>query len=114
MKQIFNRRSFVAVPFMLGLVFIANLINANAQNNQTLFGVTTGNQLVQFNAATPGTLTTIGTISGLQAGENIVGIDFRPATGELFGLGSSSRLYNINRTTGVATAVGPQFPTLLS
>ena len=38
-------------------------------------------------------------------------MDFRPATGELFGLGynaagGETRLYNINRSTGVATPIG--------
>jgi hypothetical protein len=114
MNQIFNRQNFVAASFLLVMVFSANLMSANAQNNQTLFEVTTGNQLVQFNAATPGTLITIGQVTGLQPGENILGIDFRPATSELFGLGSSNRLYKINRTTGAATVVGPQFPILLT
>lgn len=113
MKQIFIRQSFIAVPFLLVLLLVGS-INVNAQNNQTLFGITTTNQLVQFNAATPGTLTTVGTVTGLQAGENILAIDFRPSNGQLFGLGSSSRIYVIDRTTGAATAVGPQFPTLLS
>ena len=43
-------------------------------------------------------------ISGLGAGETVLGIDVRPATGELLGLGSSSRLYTIDPVTGVATA----------
>jgi hypothetical protein len=116
MKQFFNGRSFAAVPLLLGLFFVAGLINADAQTGMggaTIYGVTTGNQLVRFNANSPGTLTTIGAITGLQTGENILGIDFRPATGQLFGLGSTSRLYVINRTTGAATAVGAPFPTLL-
>jgi hypothetical protein len=70
------------------------------------FGVTTTNQLIRFDTATPQNITTVGTISGLQAGETIVGIDFRPATAQLFALGSSSRLYTINRDTGAATQVG--------
>jgi hypothetical protein len=48
------------------------------------------------------------TVTGLQAGETIVGIDRRPATGQLYGLSSSSRIYLINETTGAATAVGTQ------
>jgi hypothetical protein len=77
------------VPFLLGLFFITGLINASAQAPAaTIYGVTTGNQLVRFNAAAIGTLTTVGPITGLQTGENILGIDFRPATGQLFGLGS--------------------------
>jgi hypothetical protein len=38
--------------------------------------------------------------------ENIVSIDYRPATGQLYALGSSSRIYFINEKSGVATAVG--------
>jgi len=112
MNQIFQRRSFLIMPFLLGLFFFASLININAQINPTsvtIYGVTTSNQLVRFNAATPGTVTTVGTISGLQAGENILGIDFRPATGQLYALGSSGRLYTINLTNGAATQVGAAF-----
>jgi hypothetical protein len=111
MKKSFNGHSCIAVLFLLGLIFIGGATSASAV---TLFGVNTSNQLVSFDSATPGTLNNIGTITGLQGGENIVGIDFRPATGQLYGLGSTSRLYIINRTTGAATAVGGQFSTLLS
>ncbi|GAB3943860.1 hypothetical protein GCM10028805_10690 [Spirosoma harenae] len=45
-------------------------------------------------------------ITGLQPGETIYGIDFRPANGQLFALGSTSRLYTINTSNGAATAVG--------
>jgi Domain of unknown function (DUF4394) len=39
---------------------------------------------------------------GLQPGEKIVGIDFRPATGELYAVGSNSRMYTINFDSGNA------------
>ena len=45
-------------------------------------------------------------ISGLVGGDTIVGIDFRPANGHLYGLGSRGRLYDINPTTGAASQVG--------
>jgi hypothetical protein len=70
------------------------------------YGVTTTNQLIRFDTETPNNITSIGAITGLQPGENIVGIDFRPANGQLYALGSSSRLYTINLTTRVATQVG--------
>jgi hypothetical protein len=63
-------------------------------------------RLVSFEANTPGTLRSDVVIQGLQVGETLKGIDFRPATGELFGLGSTSRVYRINFTSGVATQVG--------
>jgi len=54
-------------------------------------------------------------VTGLQPAETLLGIDYRPANGLLYGLGSSSRLYLINPTTGAASQVGSgQFSTLLS
>ena len=44
--------------------------------------------------------------SGLQSGEKLIAIDFRPATGQLYALGNTSRLYFINLQTGVATSPG--------
>jgi hypothetical protein len=63
------------------------------------------NNLQIFNLNTPGTPVNKA-ITGLQPAENILGIDMRPATGQLFALGSSSRIYTINMATGAATAVG--------
>ena len=65
-----------------------------------------GNNLVVFNTARPSAIIRAVAVTGLQAGENLLGIDFRPATGQLYGLGSASRLYVINLQTGAATAVG--------
>jgi hypothetical protein len=45
-------------------------------------------------------------IKGLPASEMILSIDYRPATGQLYALGQSSRLYLINEKSGVATALG--------
>jgi hypothetical protein len=74
-------------------------------NGITLFE-TNGTNLNLINAAVPGTIVKSTPISGLEAGETIVGLDLRPATGELYGLGSTSRLYTIDPVTTVATQVG--------
>lgn len=76
--------------------------------SETLY-VSTTNQLLRFDSASPGTLGSTLTVTGLQAGESLEGIDFRPANGQLYGLGSSGRLYTINVTTGAATQVGAPF-----
>lgn len=108
-----TRRSFLAAFFLLAL--IAGTVPASADKGDTegistpastLYGVTAANALIRFRSSSPGTVTTIGTITGLQGGENVLGIDFRPATGQLYALGSTSRLYTINKTTAAATAVG--------
>jgi hypothetical protein len=81
---------------------------------ETVFGVTTGNVLVRFQSHTPGVLESSAPITGLQPGENVLGIDFRPATGELYAVGSTSRLYRIDTANGAAVAVGGPFSTPLN
>lgn len=53
-------------------------------------------------------------ITGLQSGETVLGIDMRPANGQLYALGSSSKLYTINTASGAATVVGTGFTPALS
>lgn len=100
----FLRQSFItALPFLLFIfIFAASARESFAIN---IYGVTTANQLIRFDSATPANLINIGVISGLQSGENVLGIDFRPATGQLYALGSTSRLYVINTATGAASPV---------
>ena len=71
------------------------------------FALNDNNQLLRLNVRTlsAGPAATV-TITGLQASEQLLAIDFRPATGQLYGIGSTSRLYVINPTTGAARAIG--------
>jgi Domain of unknown function (DUF4394) len=70
------------------------------------FGISSSNQLIKYNANATQNVAAQFTITGLQASENILAIDFRPATGQLYGLGNSSRIYVINPESGVARAIG--------
>ncbi|MDX1946758.1 MAG: DUF4394 domain-containing protein, partial [Pirellulaceae bacterium] len=76
-------------------------------------GLTTANALVRFIASTTTTLLANTPITGLQAGETLVGIDYRPATGQLYGMGvtggNTGRLYVIDVGTGAAVQVGAPF-----
>ncbi len=63
-------------------------------------------RLITFDSATPATATNTVTITGLQQNERLTAIDFRPATGTLYGLSNESRIYSITADTGEATAVG--------
>ena len=69
----------------------------------TALGLTTDNRLLTFDPRSPNTITATVAISGLNAGESIVGIDFRPADGLLYGLTAGARIYTIDPVTGVAT-----------
>jgi hypothetical protein len=76
---------------------------------ETIYGISElgGQSVISFDSSNPGALLSGAAISGLQPGETIKGIDFRPAATELYALGSSSRLYTLNVVSGVATEVPP-------
>ncbi|HEY0063579.1 MAG TPA: DUF4394 domain-containing protein [Telluria sp.] len=65
--------------------------------------LTSGNKLLSFNLASAATIKTTVAVSGLQGGENLIGIDYRPADGMLYGVGSTGRIYTINPGTGALT-----------
>lgn len=75
--------------------------------------LTADGRLLRFDLAMPWLAPAIAPVSGLMPGEHLHAIDFRPATGQLYGLGSTSRLYTIDTTSGIATAVGAGFATPL-
>ena len=88
---------------------------AGTASAATLYAVTGTNTLLQFDSATPGTITRTVAITGLLTGsERLLGIDFRPRTGQLFAVtiqtaAAASGLliaYRVNPSSGVATFVG--------
>lgn len=93
----------------LGIAALASTASA-----EVVYGVTLNQTLVSWNHSTPGTLNSGVPIWGMAANETIQGIDFRPQTGELYGLGSFSRLYKIDPMTGMAMQVGANFSTALN
>jgi hypothetical protein len=77
------------------------------------FAIDESNNLLALNLMNIGTPVSK-PITGLQASEIILGIDFRPLNGQLYALGSSSRIYVLNTSSGTATAVGTTaFTTML-
>ena len=79
------------------------------RQDRMLVATTNQNQLLTFNARNPERIRDIQTISGLPAGVSLRGIDFRPKTGDLYGVGSDSVVYRVNPSTGIAIAEGPAF-----
>ena len=80
-----------------------------AERAEKAVAVTASNKLLKFNAGRPNRILDSLNITGLQAGESLLGIDYRVAKDQLYGLGSSGRLYIINEDTAAATAVGVPF-----
>lgn len=100
------KRSFVGLALLLA---------AAPLFAETITLLDNGTSLVFVDSATPNVVINTVAIAGLQVGETISGIDYRPATGQLYGLASESggtvaQLYRIDTTTGALTAVGGMFP----
>ena len=85
-----------------------------APRAETVFAVTDSGALIRFNAGTPQQVSSRQPITGLAPGETLLGIDFRVARGELYGLTSAGRLVLIDTATAQARAVGNAPPAALS
>ena len=71
----------------------------------TIYSTAGENTLLTFDSATPGAVSAV-SVGGLQSGESLSGIDVRPATGEIYGFGSTGNLYLIDPISGNASLVG--------
>lgn len=67
-----------------------------------LFALTNNNMLVTFDADRPDQAAPI-QVTGING--TLVGVDFRPANGQLLGVTSTNQVYTINPMTGAATLV---------
>lgn len=113
-KTNFNHR--LATFLLLGTLALTTFSCNNDDNDSSnmtpmapdvnFTALTNTNSIVKYNARNLATPTSTTTITGLPSGEKIVSIDYRPATGQLYALGTSSRLYFINEESGLATALG--------
>ena len=76
---------------------------------EEIVAVSSGNQLLRFNAGQPQNVRDRRPLAGLRASERIVGIDFRVAKGELYALGAvgtAGQLYRIDIAQARALPVG--------
>jgi len=103
------RRILIAALTVSWLVFGA-AGQAKAENIFIVAGTRfdIGQTLFGFDRATPGTLTSQRLITGLRPNEVVVGLDYRPATGQLYAFVSGptvfdNSLYRIDAATGAAT-----------
>ena len=95
--------ALVAAPLA---VVAAGASSAGTTRSLEAYGLTAANELVSFTTdATADAVTR--PVTGLAAGELLVGIDFRPANGTLVGLvdGATDRLVTIDPATAAATAL---------
>jgi hypothetical protein len=88
------------------VALICLFFNQTKANAVPVVGLTVTDRLVFFDSDVPSVVGALVSITGFQPGEHIVAVDFRPLTGQIYALGSASRLYTLNPVTGAATQVG--------
>jgi 3D (Asp-Asp-Asp) domain-containing protein len=109
-----KRRSLISLRVVLALVVAVGVFatalpgaaQAQMGDGQLVYGLTERNELVLFDSAAPDMVLGKQQVKGLRSGERLFGIDFRPADGKLYGLGSSNRIYTIDVTSGQASPIG--------
>lgn len=100
---------------------IACFISRNIPSQITgslLYGITASNFLIGFDSNLPSVIRVAYPVTGITAGQTIVGMDSRPLTGQIYLLGydasnGNSQLYTLDRNTGVSTVVNTT-PTVLA
>jgi hypothetical protein len=98
--------SLVALVVPLGAA--ADGVDGNANDRRVLYAADSKGNLLQFNSRSPRHVRSKA-ITGLPTGVVLSGIDFRPATGDLYALGSDKVVYRVNVATAIAVAEGPAF-----
>ncbi len=76
---------------------------ARSASGVALTGLTEGNTLVFFDSDNPGSTTTLG-VNGANLSSALLGIDYRPANGRLYGI-TSTGVFEIDPSSGNATLV---------
>jgi Domain of unknown function (DUF4394) len=85
------------------MVAYADRDDRRSRGDLDVVATTSDGRLIEFESDDPRDADTIGKISGLVQDTRLVGIDYRPATGELIGLGDQGGVYAVSDRTARAT-----------
>ncbi|MGQ3051512.1 MAG: DUF4394 domain-containing protein [Roseateles sp.] len=115
MNNFFIKRASLAALTVASLAACSTMAPEpeGALRDERAVAVTASNKLLKFNAGRPGRILASLNITGLQAGETLLGIDYRVSKEQLYALGSTGRLYVVDDETGAATMVGSPLPVKL-
>lgn len=80
--------------------------NEGPPRKETVIAVTAEAQVIRFNAGQPTRLQGRKPLLGLDAGDRLVGIDFRVARGVLYALSAAGKLYTLDAASGRLAPVG--------
>lgn len=99
----------VLLPAAAALAACAGFDNEPAEGpprKENVIAVTADAQVIRFNAGQPRRVLDRKPLSGLAAGDRLVGIDYRVARGVLYALSAAGRLYTLDVASGKLSPVG--------
>lgn len=76
---------------------------AAAPMTGNVVALTASNKIITFHRDAPTAIVSAVALSGIPAGEWVLGMDYRPADGALYAVASGGGIYTINPSTGMAT-----------
>jgi len=100
------RRAAIATAVLALAGCAVSQEQAGSPRKETLHVVTDKLELLTINAGQPTKVLNRVPLSGLAAGDTLVGVDYRVAKGVLFALSKSGRLYTVDTASGVLKPVG--------
>lgn len=87
--------------FATAAMLLAPVSIASAEQ---IAGLTFDGKIVTFDSATPMTIASSFAITGLTAGDTLLGLDLRPSNSLLYGVSQTGRVYTLS-TTGIASLI---------
>ena len=100
-----------AARALLGCAALATMLptpafaTARKSDKLQMFALTADQDLIRFREDRVGAHRKVGPITNLSGDTGLVGIDFRPANGALYGLGNAGGIYTVDAKTAEATFV---------
>ena len=88
----------------LSLGFIATATAFNVAQAAILVATNTTNQISTFDSSNVESAV-FKSITGLASGESLIGIDLRPSTNTIYGIGTNNNIYTVDANSGAATFV---------
>ena len=107
-----KKKVFTLTATILGSLILLGCNNDSNNDSETV-NANTGDTLILTNNGmissidrmAPNTIVSNIKITGLQSGDELVGIDYRPKDSKLYAIGLLGNIYTLNPATGVATFV---------
>lgn len=105
-----NKRALTLTAATLGSLILLgcnNDSNNDTETTNTITGdtliLTSNGMISSIDRATPNKIVSNLKITGLESGDELVGIDYRPKDGKLYAVGLLGNLYTLNPNTGKAS-----------